>query len=113
LWADNFYLNMTFATLAMVVIGGSLSGAFVGIIIVTLVIQALRQLESGVPVGASEFKLPNGSQEVGLAIAWIAFLIFRPRGIMGGTELELPKSAVAASQTTRNRVPLPLQIHPS
>ncbi|HTV30555.1 MAG TPA: branched-chain amino acid ABC transporter permease [Xanthobacteraceae bacterium] len=89
---DNFYLNMTFVTLAMVVIGGinSLSGAVVGVIIVTLVIQALRQLEAGVPI-ASGVKLPNGSQEVGLAIAWIAFLIFRPRGIMGGTELGLPQ----------------------
>jgi branched-chain amino acid transport system permease protein len=89
---DNFYLNMTFVTLAMVVIGGinSLSGAVVGVIIVTVVVQTLRVLEAGVSLGVGEIKLPNGSQEVGLAVAWILFLIFRPRGIFGGTELCLP-----------------------
>lgn len=74
---DNFYLGMTFITLAMVVIGGigSLSGAVVGMIIVTIVVQTLRLFEAGVTLGATEIKLPNGSQEVGLAIAWILFLV--------------------------------------
>lgn len=90
---DNFYLGMTFITLAMVVIGGvgSLSGAVVGVIIVTMVVQTLRLFETGVSLGPVEIKLPNGSQEVGLAIAWILFLIFRPRGIFAGAELCLPK----------------------
>jgi len=94
---DNFYLSMTFITLAMVVIGGigSLSGAVVGVIVVTIIVQVLRLFETGVLLGSVAIKLPNGSQEVGLAIAWILFLIFRPRGILGGVELCLPARAWA------------------
>jgi branched-chain amino acid transport system permease protein len=103
---DNFYLGMTFITLAMVVIGGigSLSGAVVGVIVVTIVVQILRQFETGVTLGAAEIKLPNGTQEVGLAIAWILFLIFRPRGILGGMELCLPKRMWQRPQVLKSRL---------
>jgi branched-chain amino acid transport system permease protein len=103
---DNFYLGMTFITLAMVVIGGigSLSGAVVGVIVVTIVVQTLRLFETGVGVAGMEFKLPNGSQEVGLAIAWILFLIFRPRGILGGTELSFLRRTCERPRVPESRL---------
>ncbi len=93
LTVDNFYLSMTFVTLAMIIIGGmdSLSGAVIGVIVVTIIVQALRGLESGLTFGWGEFKLPRGAQEVGLAITWILFLILRPSGITGGAEISLPE----------------------
>ena len=41
---DEFYLEMTFVTLAMLVVGGigSLSGAVVGVVVVTFVVEFLR-----------------------------------------------------------------------
>jgi branched-chain amino acid transport system permease protein len=107
---DNFYLAMTFITLAMVVIGGigSLSGAVVGVIVVTIIVQTLRRFEVGISLGAFEIKLPNGSQEVGLAVAWILILIFRPRGILGGAEFRLSKRTLLylKPRILRGRSPL-------
>src|SRR6478736_8763317 len=50
LTADTFFMGLTFITLAMLVIGGigSLTGAVVGTVAVTLIIEILRGLEGGV-----------------------------------------------------------------
>lgn len=89
---DTFYLGLTFTTLSMLVVGGmgSLSGAVVGVLILSSLIQALRWLEAGVSVGAATFALPNGVQEIALGIVMIVILAFRPSGIMGNSELTWP-----------------------
>ncbi|AGS26571.1 branched-chain amino acid ABC transporter permease [Rhizobium etli] len=89
--ADAFYLGMTFMTLAMLIVGGigSLSGAVVGVVTLTAVTELLRRLEVGVPVGDMLFEMPRGLQEVGLGVAMILVLLFRPAGIMAGKELSL------------------------
>jgi branched-chain amino acid transport system permease protein len=89
---SNFWLDTTFLTLAMLVIGGmsSVSGAVVGCLVVRLVIEVLRQLEQGVSVAGFVVSIPEGSQEVALAIAMILFLIYRPSGLMVGRELHWP-----------------------
>ena len=65
---DAFYLGLTFITIAMLVVGGigSLTGAVVGVILVTFVVEFLRLFERGVSVGAETFILPQGSSEIGL-----------------------------------------------
>ena len=47
LTVDSFYLSMTFITLAMLVVGGmqSMSGAVVGVVVISFFIEALRKLE--------------------------------------------------------------------
>lgn len=89
--ADAFYLGMTFMTLAMLIVGGigSLSGAVVGVVTLTAVTELLRRLEVGVTVGDMLFVIPRGLQEVGLGVAMILVLLFRPAGIMAGKELSL------------------------
>ena len=70
LTVDVFYLNLTFITLSMLVVGGvgSVSGAVIGVVAVTVVVEVLRSLEAGFAVGASHFALPEGSQEIGLGL---------------------------------------------
>ena len=92
-----FYLAEVFVILAMLVIGGpgSVSGAVVGTVLVTLLREGLRGIEvqlnlmqvfSGQAVGLTEFLL---------AISMIAILILRPAGLMGGRELRVrwPRTA--------------------
>jgi branched-chain amino acid transport system permease protein len=89
---DTFYLGLTFITLSMLVVGGvgSLSGAVLGVLILSGLIQALRWLEAGVDIGGTQFALPNGIQEIALGIVMIVILAFRPTGIMGNKELIWP-----------------------
>jgi branched-chain amino acid transport system permease protein len=89
---DTFYLGLTFITLSMLVVGGigSLSGAVLGVLILSTLIQALRWLEAGVAIGTTTFTLPGGVQEIALGVVMILILMFRPAGIMGNRELTLP-----------------------
>jgi branched-chain amino acid transport system permease protein len=86
---DTFYLGLTFTTLSMLVVGGvgSLSGAVLGVLILSSLIQGLRWLEAGVQVGTSTIALPGGVQEIVLGAVMILILMFRPAGIMGNSEL--------------------------
>jgi branched-chain amino acid transport system permease protein len=84
---DEFYLSITFITIAMLVIGGmkTLAGAVVGPIVVTAILEGLRNVEDGVTVGGIHVKAPAGSSSVGLALIMLAILLFRPAGLMSGT----------------------------
>ncbi|MDG3580292.1 MULTISPECIES: branched-chain amino acid ABC transporter permease [Rhizobiaceae] len=84
-----FWLDMTFLTLAMLVVGGirSLTGAVVGTLFVTLVRQGIHTVERGVPFGDTILQAPEGSREIALAIVLLAMLIFRPQGLVGDAEL--------------------------
>jgi branched-chain amino acid transport system permease protein len=89
-----FYLDLTFITLAMLVIGGmnSLSGAVIGVITISALIEVLRQLERGIGIGLTTIAVPGGTQEIGLGVAMVLILIFRQRGITGNQEITWPFS---------------------
>lgn len=89
-----FYLDLTFITLAMLVIGGmnSLSGAVIGVICISALIEVLRQLETGINIGLTTIAVPGGTQEIGLGVAMVLILIFRQRGITGNQEITWPFS---------------------
>ncbi|MDP2738170.1 MAG: branched-chain amino acid ABC transporter permease [Pseudorhodobacter sp.] len=89
---DTFYLGLTFTTLSMLVVGGmgSLSGAVLGVVFLSSLIQALRWLEKGVQIGNATLSIPNGLQEIVLGMVMIVILITRPAGIMGNRELSWP-----------------------
>ncbi|MBN9073616.1 MAG: branched-chain amino acid ABC transporter permease [Rhizobiales bacterium] len=88
-----YFLNLTFLTLAMLVVGGqrSLAGAVVGVVVLSAIIDIFRRLEAGVSVGTAQLALPAGTQELILAAVMLVILIFRKDGLMGGRELELPR----------------------
>ena len=87
-----FYLDMTFLTLAMLVVGGikSLAGAVMGVVVLSVVIEVFRRLESGVQIFDLAIKLPVSSQEVALGVIMLVILILRPSGLMGGKEITWP-----------------------
>lgn len=89
---NSFFLNLTFLTLAMLVVGGmkSLAGAVVGVVVITAIIDVFRRLEVGISLGANQLSIPAGTQEIVLAALMLAILIFRKDGIMGSRELSLP-----------------------
>jgi branched-chain amino acid transport system permease protein len=88
---DTFYLGLTFITLSMLVVGGmsSLSGAVIGVLLLSALIQALRWLEAGVPLGSTTFALPKGLQEIALGVIMIVILALRPAGLIGNREITL------------------------
>jgi branched-chain amino acid transport system permease protein len=94
---DAFYLEITFITLAMLVVGGmnSLSGAVVGVIGISTLIEFLRRFESGFHIGSLTISVPGGTQEIGLGVAMLIVLIFRQRGITGNREITWPVSRLA------------------
>ncbi len=87
----NFWLSLTFISLAMLIIGGqrSLTGAVVGASVISAITEVLRLVENGIEVGGTTISLPPGSQELGIALVMLLVLIFRPSGITGGRELRL------------------------
>ena len=102
LTVDSFYLSMTFITLSMLVLGGmqSLSGAVVGVVVLSFVIDVLRRLETGV----GNFSIPTSSAEVFVGITIILILIFRQSGITGNAEIYWPfKADVSASAAMKRQ----------
>lgn len=83
----SFYLNATFAAIVMLVVGGliNLSGAVVGVTVISVVQEMLRRLQDGSIGGLT---LPAGSSTIAMAMILLFFLIKRPAGLMGDEELE-------------------------
>ena len=84
-----FWLDMTFLTLAMLVVGGlrTLTGAVVGTLAVSAVRELLRAFERGFDVAGTTLQIPQGTEEIVLALALLLILVFRPQGIAGDYEL--------------------------
>jgi branched-chain amino acid transport system permease protein len=80
--------NVTFITIAMLVVGGvrSLSGAVIGTVFVSGISEALRELEKATDV--------RNITEIALALILLAVLILRPGGITGSREISWPFSRV-------------------
>ena len=68
--ANTFYLDLTFVTLTMLVVGGmrSLTGACAGVALVSVVSELFRTIERGASFGDLTIKAPPGLQEIALAI---------------------------------------------
>jgi branched-chain amino acid transport system permease protein len=96
------YLNLTFITLAMLVIGGatSLWGAVVGAVVVSAVDSFLAEAENGVHVPGGTLDFPSGTRIVVVGALMAFVLIVRPSGLTGGRELPLPR-ALARSLLTK------------
>ena len=84
-----FFVGTTFATVAMLVVGGvlSLSGAVIGALFISLLSEGLLRIEAGWDFGL--FVLPElrGLQQVAIAVAMLTVLLLLPRGLTGGEEV--------------------------
>lgn len=87
---DQVYLELTFVTLAMLVVGGvgSLWGAVVGALLVSGVDSFLGDAENTVHI-PFRLTLPEGSRLVLLGGIMALVLILRPSGLTGGREFSL------------------------
>jgi branched-chain amino acid transport system permease protein len=87
---EQVYLELTFLTLAMLVIGGltSLWGAVVGALVVSALDSFLIEAEQGVGIGFT-LDLPQGTRLIFLGAIMALVLILRPSGLTGGREFGL------------------------
>jgi branched-chain amino acid transport system permease protein len=88
---NSVYLDLTFITLAMLVVGGatSLFGAVVGALAVSALDSWLSVAENGTSVLGWQIDLPAGTAEIVVGLLMAAVLILRPSGLTGGRELRL------------------------
>lgn len=84
---NDFQFIKSFEIIIMIVIGGmgSITGAILGAIIVTLLPELLRQLPE-IQVGSATFKFAD-LRLVIFALILILTMILRPQGILGTTEI--------------------------
>lgn len=89
---ENFYLDLTFLIVAMLIIGGrgSLTGAVAGAVVIAVLTELLRQSEIGFQVGKTVIAAPAGLGDVILALIMLLIILFRPDGIAGGREIRWP-----------------------
>lgn len=86
---NQVYLDLTFITLAMLIIGGigSLWGAVVG----ALLISGLNSLLAEAEKGIGDIDLPAGTRLVTLGVLMALMLLYRPVGITRSREFSLPR----------------------
>lgn len=85
-----FYENLMFLQIAMLVMGGmySVTGALVGVVLVTVISEALRWLGDGPQIGSLQFPMIVGLSSMAYGAIIVVFIIWRPGGLMGDREIE-------------------------
>jgi branched-chain amino acid transport system permease protein len=93
LQAGGLSLDLTFITLAMLVVGGSgsLLGAVVGALALNGILSFFSAATNTVDVFGWNLTVPSGTAELTLGLLMAVVLILRPNGITGGRELSLPR----------------------
>jgi branched-chain amino acid transport system permease protein len=88
---DSLSLDLTFLTLAMLVVGGanSLLGAVVGALAVGGLDSFLSAAENGIDLAGWHLDLPTGTTVIAIGALMALLLIVRPGGITGGREVRL------------------------
>ena len=85
------YLDLTFVTLAMLVVGGSSSllGAVVGALAISALDSFLANAENGVTIFGVTMNFPSGTRVIVEGVLMALVLILRPSGLTGGREFSL------------------------
>lgn len=98
-----FYFALMVTQLAMLVVGGqgSLTGAAVGVVLVTLLSEVLRNLERGFSLGPLTLPPLYGVSQIVLGMVFILVMVYRPSGLLGDRELQL----VAAERARESASP--------
>jgi branched-chain amino acid transport system permease protein len=87
------YLQLTFITLAMLVVGGvnSLAGAVLGTAVVSFITEVLARMEDGGGIGPIDIPLRPGVREMVIAVLTMLILVLRPTGLTRGREIPWPR----------------------
>lgn len=105
---ESVYLDLTFLTLAMLVIGGltSLWGAVVGALAVSGVDSLLAVAENGTRVAGIHVHFHSGTRIIVVSALMAIVLILRPRGLTGGREVRISRPRwVGARSGPSDKVP--------
>ncbi|HEY7422589.1 MAG TPA: branched-chain amino acid ABC transporter permease [Gaiellaceae bacterium] len=91
--AGSLYLDLTFITLAMLVVGGSgsLLGAVIGALVLNGIYSFFSAATNTIHVLGWNLSVPSGTAEVVLGVLMVVVLILRPNGLTGGREFSLPR----------------------
>jgi branched-chain amino acid transport system permease protein len=91
-----FYLTLTIGLLTMLIVGGprTTTGAVVGTLGVTAVLEILRRVENGIDVGGLALPTVFGLQTLGLGACLIVAMALRPQGLVSRGEPNLSVESV-------------------
>lgn len=110
---NDFQFIKSFEIIIMIVIGGmgSMTGAIIGAIVVTLLPELLRQLPA-IQIGSSTFQFAD-LRLVIFALILILTMILRPQGIFGTSEfglswLKRPRKQTAGTETVGDSEGVPI-----
>ena len=86
----DFYFNMTFMLLAMLILGGisTVSGAVVGSAIIMVIVELLRKLEGGIDLGFLSLPTVFGLTDIGIGLAILLVMYRLQDGILGVREID-------------------------
>ncbi len=92
---EQVYFDLTFITLAMLVIGGfgSLWGAVIGGLLISGLSALLSSLQNGIELVGTELQIPSGTRTIVLGVLMTLILLLRPAGITKGQEFRWPSRA--------------------
>jgi branched-chain amino acid transport system permease protein len=103
------FLDLTFLTLAMLVIGGigSLWGAVVGAVVISTLNSFLAEAERGMNLLGIQFQVPGSTRLVAMGVLMLAMLALRPTGLTASRELAWPFFHRNAEAPVGDRIPDP------
>lgn len=87
----DFYLTLTFELIDMLVVGGkrSISGAVIGTLLITALVEIVKPIESGGGIAGISFPPIWGLTQILLSLMILVVMYKAPVGIMGSRELSL------------------------
>lgn len=87
---SSFSFLITFNVVVMLVVGGmgSISGSVLGAVLMTLVPEGLRRVETLLAAGGNPL---YGLSQIVVAVVVTLIMIYRRQGLLGGTEIRLPQ----------------------
>jgi len=101
----SFFFTQAFAIITMLVIGGlgSVSGSVIGVALITIVSEILRNAERGLTIGALVIPPIYGASQILMAVLFVLIIVFRPQGLLGGKEIDPGLIARRIFPPTRRR----------
>ncbi len=87
---SQFYLGLTFSLIAMLIVGGlsTISGAVIGTIFMTGVIEVLRKIGEGPVIGPFDLPQMHGLSTMGTGVAIMTIMIWKRDGIVAFFEID-------------------------
>ena len=87
---SEFYENLMFVQIAMLVLGGmfSVTGALVGTVVITVATEVLRYLGDGPKIGSVKLPMIVGLSSMVYGVVILVVVVWLPGGILGDREID-------------------------